>query len=72
MSRNQYNPHEVMSRFIPRNHIGLGNMRTAGYYDKLSEWCMARFEWENLPESIDVRFVEKQWCCPGPAATTTG
>jgi len=60
MSRNQYNPHEVMSRFIPRNHIGLGNMRTAGYYDKLSEWCMARFEWEGIPESIDVRFIEKQ------------
>lgn len=35
------------------------NNRTYGYYfERLTELALSRFEWENLPSSIDARFLE--------------
>lgn len=37
---------------------GLNNMTAIQYYHRLTELSIAMFEWKNLPDSIDPRFLE--------------
>lgn len=41
------------------DNAGLTEMTFLYYYDYLREIAMTRFKWENLPETVDERYLEK-------------
>lgn len=44
------------------------NMQTYGYYyDRLVNLAISRFEWINMPDTVDVRFLELSLCFAGAA-----
>ena len=45
----------------------LNNATYRYYYDKLTELAISMFEWKNLPEEIDERFLELTLFCEGKA-----
>ena len=46
----------------------LGNTATYGQYLRvLSELAVSMFEWQNVPESVDVRYLEMQLFLSGIA-----
>jgi len=58
--RNNYDRHDMRSRGTMPNqannkYFDLYNM----YYNTLSELCMNRFKWEGLPDTVDLRFLER-------------
>lgn len=45
----------------------LNNATFIQYYNRLMELAMSMFEWENVPDSVDVRFMELALFCDGHA-----
>lgn len=47
--------------------LGLNNATWSQYYNRLVELAISMFEWKNVPETIDPRFLELTLFCDGNA-----
>lgn len=47
--------------------LWMNNQTYSYYYDRLVNLAVSRFEWVNLPDTVDVRFLELSLCFNGAA-----
>lgn len=45
----------------------MNNMSFRLYYDRLIEIALSRYDWENVPDTLDIRFLELVLCSEGKA-----
>lgn len=59
---NVFKPLQKIGKNPKLNHLYLNNATFQDYLFRLEELCVNMFQWENVPDSIDVRFLELTLC----------
>lgn len=52
------NPRDTLAKFVPRKAASLDTIRINMYLGKIMEWAVTRFTWNNLPDTVDARYIE--------------
>ena len=52
------NPRDTLAKFVPRKAASLDTIRINMYLGKIMEWAITRFTWNNLPDTVDARYIE--------------